>query len=230
MTSSTVKAFLLSAGLGTRLRPLTETTPKILLSINGRPLLDIWLEHLKDHGIHEVMINTHWRNEIVEAFLQNRQNDSIRVLTYHEPTLLGSAGTLLANASWVADGNPFFILYGDNLTCVNLTKMLAFHQQHKFPFTLGVFRASKPIQCGIAQIDENDIVTDFIEKPERPKSNLAAAGIYVADHSIFQFFPQQSAHENSKGKMKAYMIESFLMDIGTPESYEQAQNLWKEIN
>ncbi|NIM98184.1 MAG: NTP transferase domain-containing protein, partial [candidate division Zixibacteria bacterium] len=110
MTPAPVKAFLLAAGLGTRLRPLTAATPKILLPINGQPLLEIWLEHLRRHGIREVLINTHWKREKVEAFLEGRQDDHIQVRTYYESSLLGSAGTLLANESWVADGEPFFIL------------------------------------------------------------------------------------------------------------------------
>ena len=243
MTSAPVKAFLLAAGLGTRLRPLTDATPKILLPINGKPLLEIWLGHLKRHGIREVLINTHWRQEKVKAFLEHRQDDHIRVVTYHEPSLLGSAGTVLAKASWVADGEPFFILYGDNLTNVNLTRMLAFHRRHGFPFTLGVFRAGNPTQCGIANIGEGGVVTGFEEKPERPKSEMAAAGIYVTDRRIFEFFPNETRYGSSNpldlgfhviprlvGNMKAYPIEDFLMDIGTPESYEQAQDLWKEVH
>jgi len=240
MTSTPVKAFLLAAGLGTRLRPLTETTPKILLPINEKPLLEIWLDHLRQHGIREVLINTHWRPEKVEAFLEDQRNDHIRVVTYYEPSLLGSAGTLLANANWVADGEPFFILYGDNLTNVNLTKMAAFHRRHKFAFTLGVFQAANPKNCGIAEVDEDGVVTSFIEKPKRPKSDFAAAGVYLADRRIFRFFPIKPLDTVSEpldlgfhviprfvGNMKAYPIQDFLMDIGTPESYEQAQELWK---
>ena len=242
MTLRPVKAFLLAAGLGTRLRPLTEAIPKILLPINGKPLLEIWLEHLKRHGIREVLINTHWRQEKVAAFLEDWQDDYIRVVTYNEPSLLGSAGTLLANASWVADGEPFLILFGDNLTNVNLMKIIAFHRHHGFPFTLGVFRAANPMQCGIAVVDDDGIVKSFVEKPMCPKTNLAAAGIYVADRRIFRFFPKVTVDVVSKpldlgyhviprlvGNMKAYPIQDFLMDIGTPESYEQVQELWKEV-
>ena len=81
MTSAPVKVFLLAAGLGARLRPLTEATPKILLPINGKPLLEIWLEQLRRHGIREVLINTHWQKEKVEAFLEDRQDDHIRLLS-----------------------------------------------------------------------------------------------------------------------------------------------------
>ncbi len=243
MTSGPVKAFLLGAGLGTRLRPLTEATPKILLPINGTPLLEIWLQHLRGHGIREVLINTHWQGEKVEAFLESGRDDYTHVVTYHEPSLLGSAGTLLANANWVEDGEPFFILYGDNLTNVNLRKMLGFHQRHGFPFTLGVFKTDNPTMCGIASINADGVVTDFEEKPKRPTSEMAAAGIYVTDRRIFRFFPDEATLASSKpldlglhviprlvGNMKAYPIHDFLMDIGTPHSYKKAQKLWKELS
>lgn len=242
MTSAPVKAFLLAAGLGTRLKPLTETTPKILLPINGKPLLEIWLEHLKRHGIREVLINTHWRHDKVEEFLKDRCDFHIQVVTYYEPSLLGSAGTLLANTNWVADGEPFFILYGDNLTNVDLTKMAKFHSVHEFLFTLGVFRTANPEQCGIAEVDETDIVRSFTEKPKSPKSDLAAAGVYITDRRVFQFYPIKSMNTTSNpldlgyhvipcllGNMKAYQIQDFLMDIGTPEAYKKAQKLWKDV-
>ena len=235
-----MKAFLLSAGIGTRLRPLTNETPKCLLPINGKPLLQIWLEHLPKHGIKEVLVNTHWHHEKVEAFLEKWRSNHLRVVTFHEHELLGSAGTLLANRDWVADGRPFFILYGDNLTNVDLRRMYGFHLGHGLPFTLGVFRAERPEACGIAEVDEDGVVVGFEEKPEHPKSDLAAAGIYVVDQRIFEFFPEDVESirpldlgfhviPRMVGRMKAYLIEEFLMDIGTMESYERAQGAWKSI-
>lgn len=240
-----LKAFLLSAGLGRRLRPLTNETPKCLLPIDGKPLLQFWLEHLSQHGIDEVLVNSHWLHERVETFLdsfrQNAHCACLSVKLFHEPELLGSAGTLLANKDWVEDGEPFFILYGDNVTNVNLTDMLSFHTQHGLPFTLGVFKTKTPRECGIADVREDGVVTGFLEKPEKPRSDLAAAGIYIANQTIFQFFPEQESTASPPldlgfhiiprlvGKMKAYFIQEFLMDIGTPESYEKVQTLWTEV-
>ena len=246
---NTMKAFLLTAGLGTRLRPLTDSMPKCLLPIGGQPLLEIWLELLGKHGVKEALVNTHWYADKVERFLSADYADQINnekrlepnIKLFHEPKLLGSAGTLLADKDWVADGQPFFILYGDNLTNVNLSKMLTFHRQHGLPFTLGVFRAEMPETCGIADVDEEGIVTGFVEKPERPRSDLAAAGVYVADGRIFEYFPEGAEgmrlldlgfHVIPRlvGHMKAYFIEEFLMDIGTVDSYEKAQMIWSRLD
>jgi mannose-1-phosphate guanylyltransferase len=237
------RAFLLAAGMGTRLKPLTNKIPKCLLPIGDKPLLQIWLENLAQHGIDEVLINTHWFAGKVEKFLQQSQLN-LRVITSYEPELLGSGGTILANREWVEDGAPFFMLYGDNLTKVNLGKMWGFHREHGLPFTLGVFKADNPSQCGIAEVREDGLVTGFVEKPEHPRSNLAAAGIYIADQRIFEAFPVLGNNGNASfprpldlgfhviphlvGRMKAYFIEEFLMDIGNPESYRRAQELWEE--
>jgi mannose-1-phosphate guanylyltransferase len=242
--SPSIKAFVLAAGMGTRMRPLTDEMPKCLLPIGDKPLLQIWLENLERHGVAEVLVNTHWCADKVKEFVHKTRFD-LRVKIFHEPELLGSAGTLWANRDWVMDGTPFFILYGDNLTNVNLGKLLRFHQDHGYPFTLGVFRAENPRQCGIAEVREDGLVTGFVEKPEQPRSDLAAAGVYVADQRIFADFPIQDKKENVfrqpldlgfhvipnlVRKMKAYLIEEFLLDIGTPESYRKAQSLWQEAS
>jgi len=246
-----MKAFLLSAGLGTRLRPLTNETPKCLLPIGGRPLLEIWLELLGLYGVSEALVNTHWYADKVERFLSadyadytdqinNEKRPKPNIKLFYEEELLGSGGTQLANREWVADGQPFFILYGDNLTNVDLGKMYEFHLGHGLPFTLGVFRADEPKRCGIAEVDGDGVVTGFVEKPEEPRSDLAAAGIYVADQRMFDFFLEGAEGMRPLdlgfdviprlvGHMKAYFIEEFLMDIGTVGAYEKAQMIWPQI-
>jgi mannose-1-phosphate guanylyltransferase len=235
-----MKAVLLVAGLGTRLRPLTDKTPKCLLPIGGKPLLQIWLEKLAAADVNEVLINTHWLPDKVESFL-NREipKTELTIKTYHEPKLLGSAGTLAANKDWFDDKAPFFIIYGDNLTWVDLSKMKSFHQNHGLSVTLGVFRTPHPERCGIAETDQNGIVEAFVEKPQKPKSNLAAAGIYVADYSLFEAFPTtQASFEDTLdlgfdifpkmiGRMKCFEIDE-VIDIGTPEAYELAQRAWQD--
>ena len=117
--------------------------------------------------------------------------------------------------------------------------MFAFHKEHEFPFTLGVFKTPVPCQCGIAEVGEDDVVVNFVEKPERPRSDLAAAGLYMADKRIFEYYPQNPEKgqaidlgfhviPNLVNRMKAYYIEELLMDIGTPESYEKAQIIWPQ--
>ncbi len=235
-----MKAFLLVAGLGTRLRPLTDTVPKCLLPVRGVPLLELWLRRLEKLGVREVLVNTHWLHGEVEKFLAARPKGAMRVISFHEPELLGSGGTLLANRDFVADDEPFFIIYGDNLTDADLAGMAKSHRSHGLPFTLGVFRAEHPERCGIAVADPSGLVTAFEEKPEQPRSDLAAAGIYVADRRLFGFFPEPGSLKKGEVldlgfhilprlcyNMRIFPI-STVLDIGTPAAYEMAQRLGSE--
>jgi len=219
---------------------LTRQTPKCLLPILGKPLLQIWLELLRDQGVSEVLLNTHWLPQPVEAFVAQWQvrHPVPHVTLFHEPVLLGSAGTLLANRSWIMGEQPFLILYADNLTQVAVGDLVRAHGRHGLPFTMGVFQTPEPRRCGIAEIGHDDLVVGFEEKPEIPKSDWAAAGLYVADSRIFDVFPDHL--ETGKildfgfdiipklvGRMKAYYIREALLDIGTPDAYARAQAAWK---
>ena len=230
-----MKAVLLIAGLGTRLRPLTNSTPKCLLPINGQPLLAIWFDKLVRAGVTEVLINTHWLAEQVIDFVEKFTPAGLKVTLFHEPILLGSAGTLAANRHFF-DDDPFFIIYGDNVSDVDLADLYAAHQHYQPVLTLGTFEAEFPERCGIADIDSDGVIQGFIEKPKKPLSNRAAAGIYVADPKIFDYFPQHSIAEQTSasaldlgfdvipkliGQMRNYSIDR-LIDIGTPDNYRKA--------
>jgi len=236
-----MKAFLLAAGLGTRLRPLTDKIPKCLVPINGKSLLLIWLELCQHHGITEVLINTHHLAEQVNEFIENHKSkfQFLTIRQTHEPVLLGSAGTLIANRKFVENESLFLILYVDNLTNANLTELIKFHHRHGDLFTMGLFRTDNPTSCGIAELDGNGKVISFVEKPQKPKSNLAAAGVYVASPKIFRFFKKGQREDFGRrldlgfhilpklvGHMYGYLINEFLLDIGDMESYQKAQREW----
>src|ERR1051326_2417212 len=111
----TMKAFLLAAGLGTRLRPLTDTTPKCLLPVQGVPMLAIWLDLCHRHGIDELLIHAHAHGEQVREYLAAHRN-GVKTTVVDEPVLLGSAGTIVANRKWVEGERCFWIIYADVLT------------------------------------------------------------------------------------------------------------------
>ena len=236
----TMKAFLLAAGLGTRLRPLTLTTPKCLVPIRGKPLLQWWAELFNAHGIHEVMINTHYLREPVAEFLSkyNSSHSGVTFYETYEPELKGSGGTVKDNREFVDGEENFMIAYADNLTDANLTAFQDFHKNICVPgggiLSMALFRANHPEQCGIAALDEKMRITEFTEKPENPKSNLANAGLYIASTKIFDIFPDKTMIDFGNdvlplltGKMYGYEITDYLIDIGTPENYAKAENEWR---
>ena len=227
-----MKAFLLAAGHGTRLRPLTDHTAKCLLPVRGEPLLEIWLKLCHRHAIHEVLINIHAHATKVTDYLAEHHN-GVQIKVMEEPRLLGSAGTVWANRDWVSESESFWILYGDVLTRADLTAMLGFHQSRNTHATLGVTRVSDPTRCGIVEADENSTLQSFVEKPKNPKSTLAFSGVMLATSQVFDLIPRDCFADfgfdvlpRLVGQAKVYEIVDYLVDIGTKESYEAVQKTW----
>jgi mannose-1-phosphate guanylyltransferase len=230
-----MKAFLLAAGVGSRLRPLTDRIPKCLVPIREKTLLEIWLELLEKSGIKDVLINVHAHAEAVRGFVKGRFTDLHITLT-HEPELLGSAGTLRANRDWIGPDQSFWVLYADVLTSANLPKMLQFHQEHPSAATLGVYRVPDPARCGIVVVDETGRIDQFIEKAKLPPDNLAFAGILVGTQAFLDAVPRDGRPDigfdvlpRLAGHMFAYPIREFLLDIGTIENYTRAQTTWHGV-
>jgi mannose-1-phosphate guanylyltransferase len=227
-----MKAFLLAAGHGTRLRPLTDSVPKCLVPIQGIPLLEIWLEVCRRAAIDEVLVNLHAHADAVRSRLHQHAN-GMRVQLVEEPALLGSAGTLLANRLWVADEECFWILYADVLTNVDLNRMLAFHRSRAATATIGVYQVSDPSRCGVVTFDADYVVREFEEKPSRPKSNWAFTGLMVASPQLFDAIPDKSPVDlgfdvlpRLSGHIAAYPVHEYLLDIGTLDNYYLAQSTW----
>lgn len=231
-----MKAFLLAAGLGTRLRPLTDTTPKCLIPICGKPLMEWWMLLFQKYGVTDVLINTHYLPEQVRAFIAayNDSHPAIHITEYYEKELLGSGGTIAANRSFVASDESFLICYADNLTDIDLSMLMQFHANNKGALSMALFRTNTPEQCGIAKLDEGGRIVDFIEKPVHPKSNLANAGIYVARNALLDILPEPGVcNDFGKdilprliGNMFGYEIKDYLIDIGTPENLSKARRDW----
>ena len=227
-----MKAFLLAAGHGTRMRPLTDSVPKCLLPIRGVPILQIWLDLCQRHGIDEILINIHAHANAVREFLEKSSN-AVKVSISEETLLLGSAGTLRANRQWLGSDSAFWVFYADVLTTANLAAILHLHMARSQVATLGVCEVPDPKRCGIVTLDQHDIVREFVEKPEVPSSCLAFSGIMVGTPALFEFIPSPAPVDigfhvlpRLAGRMAAYRISDYLLDIGTPENYRSAQTNW----
>jgi len=227
-----LKAFLLAAGQGTRLYPLTSKIPKCLVPIRGKPLLGIWIELLLRHGINDILINLHSHGPLVRDYLC-REFSRVSIRMFEEPQLLGSAGTIRANRAWIESDPFFWVFYADVLTNTALDRMLAFHNEHSGAATLGVYDTSQPERCGIATTDESHRVLDFVEKPTQPRSRLAFSGLLIGTPALIEALPDFTPADlgfdvlpRLVGRMFAYRIPDFLLDVGTPENYATAQESW----
>ncbi len=233
-----MKAFLLAAGLGTRLRPITDNTPKCLVPICGKPMLSWWIELFEKHGITDVLINTHYLRDQVSDFINehNKSNPKVTLYEAYEPVLIGSGGTILKNRSFIQDDEDFLICYADNLTDTNLSDFINFHKSNDGILSMALFHTNHPKSCGIAETDKNNRIVDFIEKPDRPKSDLANAGMYVTDSKIFEYLWEKELLDLGKdvlpkliGNMYGWENNSYLIDVGTLDNYKKAQSDWKEM-
>ena len=228
-----MKAYLLAAGLGTRLRPITDTVPKCLVPVCGRPLLSWWMDHLERHGIDDVLVNLHHLPDPVYDFARS-YGGPVRMHLVMEPELLGSAGTLHANRSFVDGEEQFFILYADNLTDVDLTALRDFNRQHPAPLTVGLFHAENPRACGIVSLDSGSTIVAFEEKPREPVGDLASAGMFVARPGLFEYvWPSTYPYDLGShvmpamvGSMNGVLVDGYLRDVGTHENLERAEREW----
>jgi mannose-1-phosphate guanylyltransferase len=227
-----MKAFLLAAGLGTRLRPITDSVPKCLVPIDGTPLLDIWLTRLAEVGVEEVLVNLHHLPQLVTAHLA-RTSQPVAVRTVHEPTLLGSAGTLMQNRAFVAGDEMFLAINADNLTDFDLRLLVDGHRASGAPATLALFRAPDPRRCGIVELRDG-VVVSFEEKPEHPRSDLANAGLYAFNPHVIDLVqgpPPQDIGQHLLpqlvGRARGLSIgDAYFADIGTPDALARARHDW----
>jgi mannose-1-phosphate guanylyltransferase len=227
-----VKAFLLAAGLGTRLRPVTDTTPKCMLVIDHRPMLDIWLDALARAGVDEVLVNLHHLPDVVSQHIAARPSPPA-VRTHFEPELLGSAGTLAANGEWVKGEELFLACYADNLTDFDVRSLIDAHRAHSAIATLAVFHSEHPSAGGVVEIDATGTIVGFTEKPSEPVSDLTNAGMYAFDPSVLDEIngapPKDIGFDllpRLIGRSRAVLIEGYFCDIGTTDAYRRAREEW----
>ena len=239
-----MKAMILAAGEGTRMRPLTLETPKALLPINGVPLIVYTLTWLADHGISEVAINLHHLGEKIKKIVRDGSQFGMNVTYSKEKTLLGTAGGV-KKMSHFFDG-PFVVFYGDNLTDFDLSAMVEFHRRKKALATMAIFQPMDASQVGAVQMDAGEKILYLIEKPRIvndsrkskissfPALVLANAAVYILDPKVLNYivagektdfaynvFPKLIAQE---APVYGYRLEpgAYFIDIGTMKNYKQA--------
>jgi len=228
-----VRAFVLAAGLGTRLRPLTDRVPKCLVEVAGRPMLDHWLDALSSAGVDEVLVNVHHLPDQVEEHVQARAARPPFVRVVPEPELLGSAGTLRANRGFVDGESSFLVIYADNLTTFDIGRLVEAHRTAPSLATIAVFHAPRPEQCGIVEVQDG-LVVRFEEKPAHPRSDLANAGLYVFDSAVLDLIQGDPPVDVGRhllprlvGNSRVLDVgDAFFVDIGTHEALEHARRLW----
>ena len=233
-----MRAILLAAGLGTRLRPLTDRIPKCLVPIDGRPLIDIWLEELLANGVESVLVNCHYlAQQVVEHISNGPFATSTKIV--HEATLLGTAGTLIANRKFL-DDNDGILIHADNYSEASIRDLLDAHSQRpsRCTLTMLTFRSPTPESCGIVEIDSDGVVIGYEEKPQSPTSNLANGAVYVLSSELVESLSGENDFSTEvlpRQVGRIYTHETFAphVDVGTPGGYSDANQFaryHREIN
>lgn len=250
-----MKAFLLSAGLGTRLKPLTDHKPKCLLPIwvpldqydiytprviqtgHTTPLQQ-WFRLCGKYGITEILVNVHVHVLAMCSAVNHyaKTHRELKIKAYAEPKLLGTAGTILANRDWIGDDKEFLIVYTDVLTAARLDVLIDQHRAHRSPLTMGLYRVSNPRECGIVTTNSAGRIVHFWEKPPFPEDNLANSGIYVAGRDLLDKIPSSLPCDLARdvipdlvGHIYGFPIRGYVRDIGTQHSYRKAQKEWRRV-
>lgn len=226
-----MKAMILAAGVGTRLRPLTDRVPKPMLPIAGEPLLAHTLCWLQRYGVREIALNLHYLPEVIRDGLGDGSRWGLHLRYSVEPTLLGTAGAVKRLADFFDE--TFLVIYGDLLIDVDLAALIELHRRQAALMTIALKPTDTPHSQGMVAVDTDGRVARFVEKPaEWPADQrVANAGIYVVEPAVLQQVPTDQPYDwghdvlprliASGAPVYGLPVAGQVIDIGTLAVYER---------
>ena len=229
-----MKAMILAAGEGRRMRPLTTAMPKPMLPVGGRPLVDRLIDLLRRHSVRDIAINLHHEPRALQAHVGDGRDLGVRVVYSSEERALGTAGGVKRMEAFFG-GDPFFVLYGDVFTNLDLTALRSFHTGRRAALTMALYQPDRPAECGVVRLGADSRVLEFVEKPEpgSEPSRWANAGVYVVEPGILQFVPVDQPFDFGSDLFPLLLergvplfgnrSDALVVDIGTPAGYARAQ-------
>ena len=193
-----MRAMVLAAGLGTRLRPITFDRPKPMVPVLNRPVMEHILRLLAGHGFDDTIANLHWFPDKITDYFGDGSKFGVSLSYSHEDALLGTSGGVRNAADFL--GDDFLIISGDALTDLDLTAMREYHESHDGIATLATKRVTDTTQFGVAITDSEGRIGGFQEKPQPSEalSDLANCGIYMFRKEIFDYFPAPGTSKAAK--------------------------------
>ncbi|KGK99325.1 mannose-1-phosphate guanyltransferase [Methanococcoides methylutens] len=229
-----MKACIMCGGEGTRLRPLTFERPKPSIPILNKPSVVHLIEHLAKEGFTEIVITIGYMAEKIEESLGDGRMYGVHIDYVYEEEKLGTAGGV-KNAEEYLKDEPFIIVGGDHVMDLNLRNMYRFHEINDSIVTIGLMSIDDPREFGIADMDVNNRIHRFFEKPGPGEifSNLASTGIYMCSPEIFDWIPEGKQYDFAKDLFPALMekdkpingmlVRGHWTDVGSANAYRQAQ-------
>ena len=230
-----MKTVILAGGKGTRLKPYTTVFPKPLMPIGDMPILEIILRQLKSQGLTDITITTGHLSELIMNFFGDGSNLGVNIDYSKEDQPLGTAGGLGLIKEKLKD--TFLMINGDTLTTLNIFELINYHQRNGAIATIALKKRDVYIDFGIVELDSNNSVKGYIEKPSI--EHLVSMGIYVFEPRVLEYikvgerldFPDLTKTLLSKGEVvKGFVFDGYWLDIGRPEDYERANEEIEEIS
>lgn len=227
-----MKAMILAAGVGSRLDPLTRNVPKPLVPILNRPVMEYLIELLKKHGFNEIMVNLHYLGDQIEQYFGNGSKWGVEIHWSHEDKLWGDAGSLKRVEDFFKD-ETFLVIGGDDLTDMDLTKLVKTHREKEALSTIALSLVDDPSEYGIVLMNEDGRITRFLEKPKGEVifSNTANTGVYVFEPDIFELIPRGTFHLFGKQvfpmlleqrhPLYGHLTAAYWKDVGNLKIYQQ---------
>lgn len=201
-----MKAVLLAAGVGSRLRPLTDSTPKCMVPVGGKPVLQHNVEWLAANGVTELAVNLHHRPGVVTEFLGSGERFGVSVRFSYEPQLLGTAGAILPLRSWLGD-EDFLVVYADNIIRCDLGALGERHRTFAATVTVALYWRADVGASGVAEMAPDDRIIRFVEKPRpnQTSSHWVAAGLMHCSPRVLRFIPSSGASDFGYGVLPALL-------------------------
>ncbi|MFJ5790450.1 nucleotidyltransferase family protein [Lysinibacillus sp. NPDC093197] len=223
---------LMLGGLGTRLRPLTNDTPKPMLRVGNKPILETIIEGFKQYGYTNFIFSVNYKKEVIQDYFQNGEAFDVTIEYIEEDKKMGTAGalSLLKNRPT----KPFFVMNGDLLTQINFDQLMQFHMEHESVATMCVREFEYQIPYGVIKTDGTDLVT-IKEKPIH--RSFVNAGIYVLNPEVFNYIPQDEYYDmptlfeqliDKKEKATVFPIHEYWLDIGKMDDFNKANGNYCE--
>jgi mannose-1-phosphate guanylyltransferase/phosphomannomutase len=224
-----MKAIILCAGYGTRLGDLTKDTPKPMLPVNGKPLLEYIIDNFRRYGFTDIAINLHYKGDAIRSYFGDGTRHGVSITFFHEQELLGTAGSVRAMQSFIDNDEPFFVHYGDIITDQDFGSMLRFHKSK--PDAIATLLVHTRRQSNSIIVTNNDNrITQFIERPSEElrakcSSDLVNSGIALFSPEMFSYISPTAIDLprdvysliTNKAVLYAYHLDSFRVAIDSAE-------------
>ncbi|WP_337983238.1 nucleotidyltransferase family protein [Lysinibacillus sp. C5.1] len=224
---------LMLGGLGTRLRPLTNDTPKPMLRVGNKPILETIIEGFKQYGYTNFIFSVNYKKEVIQDYFQNGEAFDVKIEYIEEDKKMGTAGALSLLKS--RPTKPFFVMNGDLLTQINFDQLMQFHMEHDSVATMCVREFEYQIPYGVIETDGTDLVT-IKEKPIH--RSFVNAGIYVLNPDVLDYIPQDEFYDmpslfekliEENSKTSVFPIREYWLDIGQMDDFNKANHEFKEL-